>query len=241
MKISILVPAFNEEKMLGQSLPAIKSSASAFEERAWDWELIVCDNNSTDRTAELARSLGATVVFEPVNQISRARNRGAAAATGDWLLFIDADSFPHPALFAQLAGRIESGRCAGGGCLVRLDERGFPLGIALHLWNFLSRINRWAAGSFVFCKAEFFRELGGFSERVYASEELDFSIRLKALARARGLSVEIITRERQLTSARKIHLYSAAEQLRFFFRLLVSRRRVLEDREQCLLWYDGRR
>lgn len=241
MKISIVVPAFNEEKMLGQSLPAIKTSAAALEERGWEWELIVCDNNSTDRTGELACSLGASIVFEPVNQISRARNAGASAAIGDWLIFIDADSFPHPALFSEVAKRIESGRCAGGGCLVRLDERGFPLGIGLHLWNFLSRLNRWAAGSFIFCKTVFFRELGGFSERVYASEELDFSKRLKALARKRGLSVEIITTERQLTSARKLHLYSAAEQLRFFFRVLASPRRVLQDREKCILWYDGRR
>ena len=93
MKNSIIVPALNEEKMLASSLAAIREEAKAFEGVA-DWELIVCDNNSTDRTAEIARAAGAHVVFEPVNQISRARNRGASVATGDWLIFIDADSFP---------------------------------------------------------------------------------------------------------------------------------------------------
>src|ERR1035441_10072378 len=88
LKISIIVPAFNEERLLGESLAQIKSAAHAFAQHGWDFELIVCDNNSTDRTAEIARAAGATVVFEPVNQIARARNSGAAAATGDWLVFL---------------------------------------------------------------------------------------------------------------------------------------------------------
>ena len=76
----------------------MKSAAGAFVRRGWGVELIVCDNNSTDRTAEIARNAGARVVFEPVNQIARARNRGAAAATGDWLIFVDADSHPSAGL-----------------------------------------------------------------------------------------------------------------------------------------------
>jgi glycosyltransferase involved in cell wall biosynthesis len=92
LKISVVVPAFNEEKLITASLAAIRAAMTAFTDRGWAGELIVCDNNSTDRTAELARTAGATVVFEPVNQIARARNCGAAAATGDWLVFVDADS-----------------------------------------------------------------------------------------------------------------------------------------------------
>jgi len=83
VKISIVVPAFNEEKLLGDSLARMKSAADVFGRRGWETELVVCDNNSTDRTAEIARGAGALIVFEPVNQIARARNRGAAAATGD--------------------------------------------------------------------------------------------------------------------------------------------------------------
>ena len=94
VKISIVVPAFNEERLLGESLAQMKSAAGVFVRQGWEVELIVCDNNSTDRTAEIARAAGALVVFEPVNQIARARNRGAAAATGDWLIFVDADSHP---------------------------------------------------------------------------------------------------------------------------------------------------
>jgi glycosyltransferase involved in cell wall biosynthesis len=108
VKISIVVPAFNEEKFLAETLAHIKTASAAFAQIGWEYELIVYDNNSTDRTAEIARSAGAIVVFEPVNQISRARNSGAAAATVDWLVFVDADSHPSAYLFADTAKEIQS-------------------------------------------------------------------------------------------------------------------------------------
>src|SRR5436190_9872402 len=115
MKISIIVPAFNEEKLIPETLRRISAATAAFLERGWASEVIVCDNNSTDRTAELAREAGAQVVFEPINQIGRARNTGAAAASGDWLLFIDADSHPEAELFADVVTAIQSGNCLAGG------------------------------------------------------------------------------------------------------------------------------
>ena len=131
MKISIIVPAFNEEKLLRASLQSINASSSAFHARGWETELIVCDNNSTDRTAEIARAEGARVVFEPINQIARARNCGANAATGNWLLFIDADSQPSSELFADVADAIESGKYIAGGA----PEMTFrPEDTVLHGW-----------------------------------------------------------------------------------------------------------
>src|SRR5260221_9751643 len=115
MRISIVVPAFNEEKLLAQSLATIRAASAAFARRGWDIELIVCDNNSTDGTAAIARAAGASVVFEPLNQISRARNAGAAHARGDWLVFVDADSWPTPQLFAEAGPGVESGARLPGG------------------------------------------------------------------------------------------------------------------------------
>jgi glycosyltransferase involved in cell wall biosynthesis len=241
MLVSVVVPAFNEAKLIPQTLAAIKSACAAFDELGWDWEIVVCDNNSTDRTAELVREAGATVVFEPINQISRARNRGASGARGDWIIFVDADSFPSAALFAATAKRISSGKCAGGGCLVRLDEKNFMLNLGVWLWTALSVLNRWAAGSYIFCRADLFREVGGFSTELFASEELDFSKRFKRLARARGLCFEIIREEKLVTSARKIHLYGRRTHIRFFFKVLLFHRQIVKNRERCILWYDGRR
>ena len=122
MKISIIVPAYNEERLIGQTLEHTQKARAAFPRVGWDSELIVCDNNSTDRTADLAREAGAVVVFEPINQIGRARNSGAAAASGDWLVFVDADSQPSMALFQEVIDQIQIGRCLAGGSTVKLDQ-----------------------------------------------------------------------------------------------------------------------
>jgi glycosyltransferase involved in cell wall biosynthesis len=241
VKIAIVVPAFNEEKLITASLREIKSASRAFGDLGWETELIVCDNNSTDRTAELAQREGARVVFEPVNQIARARNTGARAATGQWLIFVDADSHPSKELFAEVAEQIRSGRCLGGGCTVRMDERHLFTEAGTRLWNFASRVMHWAAGSFVFCEMAAFRQIGGFSDELFASEEIDLSKRLKKLARARGLRFQILHRHPILTSARKMHLYSRAELLGFLARAIVRPRHTVRHREACQAWYDGRR
>lgn len=241
MKISVVVPAFNEEKLLGRSLAAIKEACAAFDELGWNSEIVVCNNNSSDRTPEIAREAGAIVVFEPINQISRARNKGAAAATGDWLIFVDADSFPSRALFAATAKRIASGKCAGGGCLVRMDESRLELNIALALWTALSCLFKWAAGAFIFCRADLFREVGGFSHEVYASEELDLSNKLKRLGKQRGLRFQIIREQKLVTSARKLKLYGRRTHFIFFFKAILCHRQIVTNREKCILWYDGRR
>ena len=63
--MSIVVPAFNEARGLPATLASIRSASAAFDARGWTHELIVCDNNSTDGTGNVARAAGARVVFEP--------------------------------------------------------------------------------------------------------------------------------------------------------------------------------
>jgi glycosyltransferase involved in cell wall biosynthesis len=241
VKISIVVPAFNEERLLGESLAKIKSASGAFTQRGWGVELIVCDNNSTDRTAEIARSAGATVVFEPVNQISRARNSGAAAASGEWFIFVDADSHPSEELLTDVAKQIISDRCLAGGATIRLDERHLVAELITWNWNCASRVFRLLAGSFIFCEAAAFRQIGGFSDELFVAEELELSQRLKKLARETGRKIVILHRHPLVTSARKMKLYTAREHFRFLSRVLLSRGRKLRDREASHLWYDGRR
>jgi glycosyltransferase involved in cell wall biosynthesis len=241
MKISIVVPAFNEQKLIGATLRSIGEALASFTRRGWETDVIVCDNNSTDATAELARAAGATVVFEPVNQIARARNTGAAAATGNWLVFVDADSRPTPALFAEVAEQIASGRCLAGGCTVRLDERHFVADLGTGLWNAVSRVFKWAAGSFIFCEADAFRKVGGFSAELFASEELDLSKRLKKLARVSGKKMVILHNNPLLTSARKVRLYSRMDLARFLTKAFLRPRATVMSRDACSPWYDGRR
>ncbi len=241
VKISVIVPAFNEEKLLAASLAEINSAADAFIARNWEYELVVCDNNSTDRTAEIARNAGAKVVFEPINQIARARNAGASIATGDWLVFVDADSQPSERLFAEVADNIATGKVLAGGVTIRLDEKLFVAGGFTQFWNFSSRLTRLMAGSFIFVEAAAFRQVGGFSHEFFAAEELDLSIRLKKLAQATHRKIVILHRHPIKTSARKMKLYTGRELGGFFFRSIFNHRRTVRNREAAFMWYDGRR
>jgi glycosyltransferase involved in cell wall biosynthesis len=236
LRLSVVVPAFNEELLLPQTLETLAHGMALFERRGWSTELIVCDNNSTDRTAEVARAAGARLVFEPVNQIARARNTGAAAASGDWLVFVDADSAPSAGLLEEVRNCIERADCVGGGTTLACNSNVKFVRQWLAVWNAISRLMGWAAGSFMFCRASAFRHAGGFSDALYAAEEIDLSQRLKRLGR-----FVILHRHPLMTSGRKAELYSWREHAAFLLRTLLTGGRNLRRRDACSIWYDGRR
>ena len=241
VKISIIIPAFNEEKLLGESLAQIKSATGAFTKICWETELIVCDNNSTDRTAEIARAAGATLVFEPVNQIARARNSGAAAATGDWLVFMDADSHPSAGLFADMVKEIQSGNCIAGGATIRWDQRHFFADLITPVVNVAFRWRRLLSGAFIFIETAAFRKLGGFSQEAFAGEDLELSQRLKKLAKETGKRFVILHRHPVVTSARKARHFTIRSYVRFLFCIIFDPHHVTKSREAARLWYEGRR
>ena len=242
IQLSIVIPAFNEEKLLRECLESIRLAAESIKSASWRWEMIVCDNNSSDRTAEIAREAGARVVFEEVNQIGRARNRGASIARGQWVLFVDADSTVPPIVFQDLKEQIETGKVIGGGaCIAAEDELAHRLRFPLAVWNTISRVTHWAAGSFLFCRRDIFEQVGGFSLERYAGEELDLSRRIKKVAKSLKLRFIILKKGKILTSSRKCGLYSNWELLTTFLGVALRYRKATGNREACFLWYDGRR
>jgi glycosyltransferase involved in cell wall biosynthesis len=210
---SIIVPAYNEELLLAKTLGQLKAAMPA---QSLTGELIVVDNNSTDCTGEIARRLGASVVFESINQISRARNSGARSAHGRYLLFVDADTMIAPVLLAQALDNLESGRCSGGGAVVALValDTGVYLGarLGLRLWNWLSVRLGLAAGCFFYCRRDDFNRCGGFSEKVYAGEEIWLSRCLKRAARKAGRRFCVISAFSAVSSGRKLHWYGVGAQ-----------------------------
>lgn len=243
MKVTVVIPAYNEERLLGGTLARVREAAeAAFGSRGWEWETVVCDNNSSDRTAAVARAGGARVAFEPVNQIGRARDTGARAAMGEWLVFIDADSTPTAGLLSDIAGQIAGGRALGGGATVRLDaEAPWHARLLGLCWNTWSRLVRWAAGSCVWVRSDAFREVGGFGTEAYAGEEVGLSRSLKRLARRQGRRFVILSRHPLETSSRKVRLYTPWEMLRLLLRMALSLGGAARDPKACHLWYDGRR
>lgn len=234
-RFSVIIPAYNEESLLPRTIAAIRESFASVGESSY--EIIVCDNNSTDRTGQVAAESGAKVVFEPHNQISRARNAAAAQAEGEWLLFVDADTSLNPALLAATLKRISAGGLCGGGSTLRFDQAmvgSIPAALTW-LWNKISVALNVAAGSYLFCLRDAWREVGGFDERVYAGEELYFSRRIKRWGRTRRLRFRILQDAPIVTSARKMEWYGQWELLRHIVLLLMPG--ALKRQESCGLWY----
>jgi len=229
---SFLLPAFNEERELPFTLSALHQAA-----RGLAYEVIVCDNGSTDQTARVAQKFGARVVHEPVRQISRSRNAAAAVAQGNWYIFLDADTRINRHLMETLHQRLASGRFGAAGSLVEFDLpdlKLFPF-LVLGSWNLLSRMTGWAAGSFLVCHHQAFKETGGFSTRYFAGEEIDFSIKIHRWCRQKKLKVHMESRHPVISSARKIRGKSTWSLIRQLSVLLPG---ALTSQKACAFWYD---
>lgn len=102
MRLSIVIPAYNEERLLPACLRAVLGQKEPAD------EIIVVDNNSTDATAEIAQRFGATVIRESRQGICFARNAGFNAATGDIIARCDADTAPAPDWTVKIKRQFEN-------------------------------------------------------------------------------------------------------------------------------------
>jgi glycosyltransferase involved in cell wall biosynthesis len=231
LSYSIIIPAYNEADFLSGTLQSVKDSQSCFPQH--NGEIIVVDNNSADQTAQIARDFGCTVVFEPVNQISRARNAGAKVAVGKYLIFLDADTLLSERLLGKTLEMLDSGKFAGGGAVLDDSVAKLPREkILIWLWNFISRFRNLAAGLYLFCLRQAWQDIGGFDETVYIAEELIFSKHLKKWAKKKNMKFCILEVPIQ-TSWRKYQWFSYGTivyslVLGWFFK---------KNKEKCRLWY----
>ncbi|UCD91338.1 MAG: glycosyltransferase [Desulfobacterales bacterium] len=203
---SIIIPAYNEEQWVDRTLSTVKKAMKPLNDLG---EIIVVDNSSTDNTARIARQHNVQVVFEPINQISRARNAGASVAQGRFFIFLDADTSLSLPLLQTALHYLSSHKCCGGGCVVEMDTPMEHVARkALDMWNWFSITFGFAAGCFIYCLKEGFEAVGGFSEKVYASEEIWFSRRLQSWGKKRGMDFCIIEIPPIVTSSRKLQWFS---------------------------------
>jgi glycosyltransferase involved in cell wall biosynthesis len=203
---SVIIPAYNEEAWLPSTLEALQQAMNL---SGMAGEIIVVDNNSHDRTSAVAVEHGATVVFEPINQISKARNTGAGAAKGRYLIFLDADTLISSEVLNTALNNLSSGRCCGGGGRVVFEDNSAPFAkFAAGFWNWFSVQFRLAAGCFLYCLKEGFDAVNGFSQNVYASEEIWFSWQLRKWGKQHDMAFRIIHDPPLRTSGRKLQWYS---------------------------------
>ncbi len=229
---SIIVPAWNEEAVLPATLGALQA---AIEDIGRPAELIVVDDASTDRTAEVARACGARVERVEKRQISAVRNAGAAVAAGRYLVFVDADTLAPAETIRAALGELDDG-AAGGGARVDFDEvPGFGAQSVWALFCLVWHRLGYAAGCFVYARRDAFEAVGGFDESVFAGEEVWISRALMARGRF------VIVTPPVLTSGRKMRLYGTFGLLLRALGVALKGPGGTRTRNGLGVWYEGRR
>lgn len=201
-------------------------------------EIIVVLNRCTDDTADIALRDGALLVNEDAKNLSRIRNAGVAAASGEIVVTCDADSRMHPDSFNEILRRLDSGKTAGGGAMVLPDR--WSLGIVASVLAILPYLafTGVSFGLFWFWKRDF-DEIGGFDERFVSVEDVDFAQRLKAHGRRTGRKWGTLVRAPLVTSCRKFDQFGDW----YLFRNPAFVRRVFRGNDRKAadhFWYDVR-
>ena len=188
-RLSIVMPALNEAGAITATLAALAPL------RRQGHELIVVDGGSSDATATLAAAHADRVLGSPRGR-ARQMNTGAAAASGEVLLFLHADT-RLPAQAAAAIHRALQGGARWGRFDVTIEGRSAWLPVVGFMMNWRSRLTGIATGDqALFVQASLFRELGGFAP-MPLMEDIELTRRLRAVARPACL------RERVLTSGRR--------------------------------------
>lgn len=202
--ISVVIPAFNEEKLLPDTLNALKAALSGL-----DTEIIVVDNESTDRTRQIAVEAGVRMVSESVHNIARVRNSGAKAAVGGVLVFLDADTIVPPGVFEQIAREMSDQGCFGGSVAVEyVPSLRWAMRMYLGICLLVGRVLGMHQGAMQFCRSDAFRKLGGYDETIYVGEDIEFQRRLARLAKQSNGYTTYISQPAVQTSSRRFARYS---------------------------------
>ena len=200
-RYSLIVPAYNEERLLPRLLDSIDVARAAYAGEG-EVEVIVADNSSTDRTASIAAARGCRVVGVEKRVIAASRNGGARTAQGEILTFIDADSIVHPRTFFEIDATLATGRAVGGATGVTL-ERWSP-GIAVTYAILMSMV--FVTGmdtGVVFCRRRDFEAVGGYDETALVAEDVLFLQALRRLGKTRGQRLMRATSAKAVASTRK--------------------------------------
>ena len=235
-KFSVIVPAFNEERYLPRSLGAIRKAEAHWGHSV---EIIVGDNLSTDETVRVAEEFGARVVRVETKCISAVRNQAAATATGDVLVFNDADNEMSENMFVELEKCMDSGEYIGGGVInAHYDRR--SLGINLLQFCIVTNLRICRVSMFMFyTSADVFKELGGFNETLLSNEDMEFALRMKKLGKAQGLEFSNMKAAHVVLSARKFDEYGDWAVLRH--PILFAKAFFNNPETAYELWYRPRR
>jgi glycosyltransferase involved in cell wall biosynthesis len=200
-KISVIIPAYDEEQCLPETLGRIGQALSVAGRPS---EIIVVDNDSRDGTRRVAEAFRAKVVSEKEHNISKVRNTGAENSTGDVLIFIDADTLVPDTLFRKINAVMEDEKCLGGA--VAVEYEGFKrkwMKYYLSGWKFWGAVFNMKQGAAQFCRKLVFEELGGYDRTIFMGEDVEFYWRLSKFAERKKGYLYFVEHPRVVTSARR--------------------------------------
>lgn len=206
-KISIIIPAFNEEKYLRRTLQSVERQT--FDHS--DLEVIVVDNASTDQTAEVFRSffrkksIPHVFLKEPILSPGRARNTGAKRARGKVFLFLDADSSLSPQTVQRVYDRYKKGVFMG---IIRIkaDSTDRVANLFFELIHFGKNLFHMAC-HMGYCERNLFYAVGGFDPEFIHAEDLKFFTKVKKMLRKKGKDWYVIEDAPIFTSIRRMSRY----------------------------------
>jgi glycosyltransferase involved in cell wall biosynthesis len=209
IRMSVIIPALNEEAMIGKCLESLAESHYPLDAI----EVILVDNGSTDRTLEIARSfstrLRLTILQRPGVNISALRNLGAAAAKGEVLAFLDADCAVPANWIENAASNVasDSAGVIGGNITVPEDS-----GWVARTWFQVAYAPKDGEVAYVpsgnmLMKSSTFMQIGGFNESIKTSEDCELCFR----ARGEGFTV------REISALTVIH-WRTPQTLKEFYR-----------------------
>jgi glycosyltransferase involved in cell wall biosynthesis len=184
--ISVVIPALNEEKYIGPCLASL--GAQTYPRDLY--EIIVVDNASTDRTAQIGRRFGAKVVYEPDRGVGRARHRGAHEARGEIIAGTDADTMAPPTWLAEIARalRADDSLSAVTGPILLHGGNSFEQWFAKYVSNSATRLSHFVGrgviigNNFAVRTRDYWR-VGGFDTSLFSAEDIDLGARLSAVTK----------------------------------------------------------
>jgi len=188
MKLSFIVPAYNEEKYLG---PCLEFILKVSRHAPWPTEILVIDNASTDRTAEVAGSFPEVrVIHEPNKGLTIARERGLLEAKGELLAYLDADTRLHEGWLKIVEETFKDpGVVSISGPYKYFDLFGFRKIFAELIWQIITPPTYWLTGYMILggnfvAKRSALKEMGGFNTKIrFYGEDTDIAWRLARLGK----------------------------------------------------------
>jgi len=179
--VSVVIPAFNEEKFLPNTLKSLR------EQDYKNFEIIVVDNNSTDKTAEIAKSFGVKVILEKNKGAGAARQTGFLAAQGEIIATTDADTILPKNWLSEIIKRFQEDEnlSAFGGLWNLYSGTSFAKFAVKHFIFLVWKLDKFCSGGWslpgcnMAVKKADFLKVGGFNVNIKLGEDADLSQRLK--------------------------------------------------------------